>query len=106
MTATQPNFVSVYENVRLINSSPTTSLSLTITVLDEATNTPIPNVDLEIVGENITRKSSARGYNTVLNLTAGNHSIKATHPNYVTKTESFTIVAGETTELVVLLHTV
>lgn len=106
MTATQPNFVTIYENVRLINNSPTTSLSLTITVLDEISNLPIPNVDLEIVGENITRKSSTRGYNTVLNLSAGNHSIKATHPNYITKTQDFTIVAGETTELVVLLHTV
>lgn len=104
MSLTQPNFVEVYNNVRLINSSPTTTLSLTITVLDSATNLPIPNVDLEIVGENITRKTSARGYNRVQNLVAGNHSIQAVHPNYVTKTESFTIVSGETTELVVVLE--
>jgi hypothetical protein len=106
MTASQPNFVDVYENVRLINSSPTTTLSLTITVLDEVTNTSIPNVDLEIIGQAITRRTSARGYNTVLNLVAGNHTIKAIHPNYTTKTQDFTVVSGETTELIVLLHMV
>jgi hypothetical protein len=103
---TQPNFVSIYNTVRLINNSPTTTLSLTITVLEAVNKTPIPNVNLEIVGENITRKTSDRGYSTIINLVSGNHKIKTSHPNYETIEQDFTIVSGETTELVLLLASI
>ena len=102
-TSTQPNFVAIYQTVRLINSSPTTRLSLTVTLLENGSKMAIPNVDVEIVGENITRRSSDRGYTTVLNLVSGVHTIKASHPNYETLVQDFTIVSGETTELVLLL---
>ncbi len=103
MSLSQPDFYSTYSNVRLINSSPTSVMSLTTTMLDEADQTPIANVAIEIVGENIHRTSSPRGYNTIVNLTEGSHKLTASHPNYETKTVDFTIVSGETTELVVLL---
>lgn len=103
MILTQPNFVAVYDNMRAISDSPTTTLSLTITTLDASTNLPVPNVNLEIVGESIARKSGDRGYNRVQNLVAGSHTVKATHPNYETLSQSFTVVSGETTELVLQL---
>ena len=99
----QPEFVDIYNNVRTINDSVSNPLSLTITTLDAETQEPVPNVQLEIVGEGINRVSSARGYNTVQNLAAGPHDVLATHPNFVTQTVRFSIVSGETTELVVLL---
>ena len=102
MTSTQPDFVSTYYNVRKITDSPTTRLSLTVTVLDNVTNLPVPNADLLIVGENITRKSSARGYNTVLNLIPGNHTLEISRPDYHTQNIPFTVVSGETTELIVM----
>ncbi|MFN8283385.1 MAG: hypothetical protein U0U67_09240 [Chitinophagales bacterium] len=102
-TTTNPAFVEVYNTVRLINSSPTSTLSLTITVLEAVNHTPIPNVQLEIIGEGITRKTSERGYSTIINLVSGTHTIKTNHPNYQPLEQSFTVVSGETTELVLLL---
>jgi hypothetical protein len=106
LTATQPAFVETYNNLRTINATGSNQLSLTITTLNAVSNDPIPNVNLELVGEGITRVSSERGYNTITNLVAGSHQIKAMHPNYKPKTETFTVVTGETTELVLLLETV
>jgi len=104
LSLSQPVFYETYNNVRYINSSPTTTMSLTTTVLEKDTNIPIPNVNLEIVGEGINRISSERGYNTVLNLVSGPHTISANHPNYVSQSVPFTIVSGETTELVIVLE--
>lgn len=106
LRATQPVFVDTYTNLRAINSTGSHPLSLTITTLNAKTNEPIPHVKLEIVGEGITRTSSARGYNTVINLVAGEHTITATNPKYVHKSEHFIIVSGETTELVLLLDAI
>lgn len=106
LSLTQPAFYDTYSNVRYLNLSPTTTMSLTTTVLEKDTNVPIANVNIEIVGEGITRVSSDRGYNTVLNLVSGPHTISATHPNYVTQNVPFTIVSGETTELVIILERV
>lgn len=97
----QPEFVDIYYNVRTINDTATNPLSLTITTLEAGTQVPIANAQLEIVGEGITRISSERGYNTVQNLASGPHDLLATHPNFVTQTVRFTVVSGETTELVV-----
>ena len=104
MTSTKPDFVSTYTNVRSISDSPRTTLSLTVTVLDAATNTPLPNADVEVLNENIRRKSSSRGYNTVLNLVPGDHNLQVSRPGYITQNIHFAVVAGETTELVVLLQ--
>ena len=105
LQATQSAFVSTYNNVRALNSTAVNPLSLTITCLNKATNEPIPNVQLEIVGEGINRISSERGYNTIQNLVSGSHQISATHPNFKTQTLTFSIVSGETTELVIELET-
>lgn len=101
ISTTQPQFVDIYTNVRTINDTATNPLSLTITTLEAGTSVPIANAQLEIVGEGITRVSSERGYNTVQNLVAGPHDVMVTHPNFVTQTVRFTVVSGETTELVV-----
>ena len=106
LAATQPQFAEIYTAVRALNSSPTNPLSVTITTLNAVTNQPIANANLEVVGEGITRISTQRGYNTIQNLIPGPHQIKVTHPNYTTQTVPFTIVNGETTELVVLLEPV
>jgi hypothetical protein len=103
MSLLQPDFYSTYTNVRQIISSPTSVMSLTTTVLDEVDQAPVANVKIEIVGENIHRTSSPRGYNTIINLTEGNHKLTTSHPNYATQTVDFTVVSGETTELLVLL---
>ena len=102
----QPTFTEIYDTVRLINSSPVTTLSLTVTVLEAGNNAPVANVDLEIVGEGITRRTSDRGYSTIKNLVSGAHTIQASHPNFEIVTQEFTIVSGETTELVLLLTSV
>ena len=104
LEATNPQFVEVYNNLRALNSSPTSHLSLTITCLDKATNVPVAHVELEIVEPKIKRVSSSRGYNTFTNLTAGGHQIITNHPNYKPQKVDFTIVDGETTELVILLE--
>lgn len=104
LNGTQPQFVEMYTNVRALNSTATNPLSLTITTLNAVTNEPIANANLEILGQAIIRVSGDRGYNTVQNLVAGPHQILVTHPNYATQTVPFTIVSGETTELVILLE--
>jgi len=104
LQATQPQFVDMYHNVRALNSTQVNPLSLTVTTVEAVTNVPVAKANLEIVGEGIFRVSSERGYNTVQNLTAGPHQILATHPNFVSQTINFSIVSGETTELIVVLE--
>ncbi len=104
LTASQPQFVEVYNAVRALNSSPTYKLSATITTLDAVSNTPIANANLAVENQGITRTSSQRGYNTIQNLPEGAHQLVVSHPNYVTQTVPFTIVANETTEIVVELQ--
>lgn len=99
----QEEFVNIYGNLRQIQDTAVNPLALTITTLEADTNVPVAGVELEIVGENIRRTSSERGYNTVQNLPAGPHTISAKHPNYEPATLPFNIVSGETTELVVSL---
>lgn len=101
ISAAQPEFVDIYHNVRAINETGVNPLSVTITTLEAGTQQPIANAQLEIVGEGITRVSSERGYNTVQNLAAGPHDLSAAHPNFEPQTLHFTVVSGETTELLV-----
>lgn len=103
LRATQPEFVNVYFNIRAVKSTGSKPLSLTITTLDAVTREPVVHADIEIVGEDIKRVSSKRGYNTVAHLVSGDHELMVSQPNYISKKESFTVVSGETTELVVLL---
>lgn len=105
LSISNPDFVGIYNNVRAIDSSPTTSLSLTITCLNQD-GSPLANVDINIDGGAVTRISSARGYNTVLNLAEGSHSLTASKPGYADVTLSFVTVAEETLELLVTMHTI
>lgn len=99
----QQEFVNIYNNLRQIQDTAVNPLAFTITTLEAETNVPVAGVELEIVGENIHRISSERGYNTVQNIPAGPHNISASHPNYIPVTLPFSIVSGETTELLVSL---
>jgi hypothetical protein len=99
LNATPPSFVGIYKNLQAVNATGSNQLSLTITTLNAVSNEPIANVNLELVGEGITSVSSERGYNTINSLVAGSHKIAEMHPNYKPKTETFTVVTGETTEL-------
>lgn len=104
LTASQPQFVAVYNAVRALNSSPTYKLSATITTLDAVTNAPIANASVVVENQGITRTSSQRGYNTIQNLPEGAHQLVVSHPNYATQTVPFTVVTNETTEIVVALQ--
>ena len=99
----EPEFVSTYKNVRLINNSPTNPWSLTTTCLDSNTQDPVHGAEVTVVDKHLTRVSGASGFNTFQNLVEGNHQLKVTHPNYVTQTIDFNVVSGETTELVIML---
>lgn len=104
LQASAPDFVAQYTNIRAVNNTGTRELSLTILSINAETREPIANVALELVGQGIKRVSSKRGYNTVAHLMSGSHDIAALHPNYQPKTVTFTVVSGETTELVLLLE--
>ena len=106
LAAKQSAFVAIFTNPRAINSTGSSQLSLTITTLNAVSNLPVPNTNLELIGEGITMVSGERRYNTITNLIAGSHQIKTMHPNYKSKIETFTVVTGETTELVILLDAV
>jgi hypothetical protein len=103
LTTTQAQFVDIYHNVRLINSSPTNSWSLTTTVLDSTTEQPVAGAEIHLVEENINRTTGASGFNTYINLAAGDHTIEVTHPNYQPQTLTTTILDGQTTELAIML---
>lgn len=100
---THPEFVDVYFNLRTIKPTGSRPLSLVITTLDQRTKEPVAKAKLEIVGVDIKRVSSKRGYNKVAHLSEGRHEITVSQPNYTTKTVEFTVVSGETTELIVYL---
>ena len=103
LTAAQPDFVSTYNIVRLIQDSPTTTLSVGITVLQQGTNTPISNAHVVISPENIQRDTSLRGVCKVLNLPEGSHTITVGHPAHQAVTQSFGVVNGETTEVLIVM---
>jgi hypothetical protein len=99
-----PEFVAIYFNVRKINSTGSRHLSLTISTIDAATQKPIANAKLEVVGKDIKRVSSKRGYNKVANLSEGVYQLNVSNPLYRPVTVPFTVVSGETTQLVVQLE--
>jgi hypothetical protein len=101
LTASQPAFVDIYNNVRTINSSPTNTISLTTVCLNSVTSTPLEKVKLSIVGENLDRQSNATGTNIFQNITEGTHTLTATLPGYEDYTIDFVVVSGITTELVI-----
>lgn len=103
LTPSAPEFVQIYQNVRLIDSSPSYHFGLTTSCLDAANQLPIAGVKLSISSLGISRTSGATGYNTYRSIPEGSYQIEVSHPNYITKTITFTVVAGQTTELAILL---
>lgn len=106
LALSNPEFAATYKNLRALNSTSRTTLSLTIITLEKETNKPIAKAELEITGTKISRVSSERGYNKVMHLAAGQHTISASHPDYLPSTVPSTVVKGETTELVVVMERV
>jgi hypothetical protein len=103
LQTTQPDFVDIYKNVRLISSSPTNTRSLTTLCLDSVTNEPIANVTLTILSNNTQRLSPTSGFNVFQNLAAGNDKVMVENINYDSQTIDFTMIAGVTTELAILM---
>ncbi len=103
LATTQAQFVDVYHNVRLINSSPTNNWSLTTTVLDSVTEQPIAGAEIKLLEAGIERTTGGSGFNTYINLAAGDHTIEVTHPNYQPQTLTTTVVDGQTTELAIMM---
>jgi hypothetical protein len=101
LTATQPAFVGIYNNVRAINSSPTNTISLTTTCINSVTTLPIQKVKLSIVGENLDRVSNESGSNVFQNIPEGTHTLVATLGGYNDYTIDFVVVSGLTTELAI-----
>jgi hypothetical protein len=104
MGLSHPEFVATYFNARALNKTRTTKRSLVVKTLDATNNMPIPDVDLEIIGKGIRRKSGENGHNRIQNLVSGSHHLRVSHPDYNLQKLNFTIVSGETTELSVLMH--
>ena len=101
--ATQEAFVDIYRNVRLISSSPTTTISLTTTCVDSITHLPIEGVELTVLSNNTQRTSPTSGVNIFKNLPAGDDKMQLDHPLYISQTVDYTLVNNQTIELVFAL---
>lgn len=100
LEATQEAFCGTYQNARAINSSPTTTISLTTSCVDSVTQEPIEGVRLTVLSNNEERKSPASGVNIFKNLPEGNDKMQLDHPLYNAQVVDFTLVNNQTTELV------
>lgn len=101
--ATQEAFVDIYRNVRLISSSPTTTISLTTTCVDSITHLPIEGVELTVLSNNTQRTSPTSGVNIFKNLPAGDDKMQLDHPLYISQTVDYTLVNNQTIELIFAL---
>jgi len=98
---TEPQFFNVYFSDRKIHRTGSRKLSLEIRTLNAATNTPLANANIEVVGHDIKRISNQSGLNRVRNLKEGHYSLSVSLPDFVPQTIAFSVVSGKTTELVV-----
>ena len=103
LAATQPAFVNGYGTLRLINDSPTQTLSVTFQTVIDGSNLPLSAVGISITPDNINRTTSARGYSSILNLGEGTHNLVAKRPGYVSVKMDFVVVNGITTEVVIVM---
>ena len=103
LAATQPAFVNGYGTLRLINDSPTQTLSATFLAVIQGSNLPVSGVTIRITPDNINRTTSARGYCSILNLVDGTHQLVAKRPGYATTEMDFVVVNGITTEVVIVM---
>jgi len=102
----QPEFVNVYFLGRKIHSIGVHTMSLEILTLNANNNTPLVDAHLEVVGKGIKRKSSKSGQNRIQNLLEGNYTLSVSRLNFVSQMIPFTILSGETTQLVIELEEV
>ena len=103
LATTESAFVSVYGTLRLINDSPTQTLSASFQTVIQGSNLPLSNVEIGLIHDNIYRITSARGYSSILNLGEGTHHLVAKRPGYVATEMDFVVVNGITSEVVVVM---
>jgi len=103
LATTQPAFVTAYGTLRLINDSPTQTLSATFQSVIQGSNLPLEAVEIRVTPANLDRTTSARGYSSILNLVAGTHNLVAKRPGYVATKMDFVVVNGMTTEVVIVM---
>lgn len=96
------DFYQQYFNARIVVNSPTRKRALEITFKDSVTQQPIAHINVKI-DDAINRRSSNLGNIRVQNLTEGSHTLIASLPGYNTWQQTFNVITGETTKLVVLM---
>jgi len=101
LRAAQPDFVNVYFLDRKIHHIGVRTLSLEITTLDARDNSPLADARIEVVSHGIKRRSGGKGKNKVQNLKEGYYTLSVSHPDFVSQMIPFTIVHGETTQIVI-----
>jgi len=99
-----PEFVNSYFNERRIHKAGTRTMSLEITTVNAADNSPLAGAKIEVVDHRIKRKSSISGKNKVQNLKEGYYTLSVTHTDFVPQTIPFTIISGQRTEIVAKLQ--
>ena len=93
------DFYTQYFNARIIVNSPTLKRALAVNIVDDVTGAPIEHVKV-LVDLTINRRSSAKGNIRVQSLTEGSHSLTASLPGYVSQPQTFNVITGETTKIV------
>jgi len=101
----KPDFYAQYHNARIIVNSPTKKRALDVSFVNDATNTPIAHVNVNVDGS-ISRRSSTLGNIRVQNLSEGDHLLLASLPGYADGRATFHVITGETTKLEVRLRVV
>jgi hypothetical protein len=99
-----PSFVSGYFNARRVGKVPRKALDLVVNTISEDSKEPIQKAKVQIINTKISRFSGKKGRNVFMNLNAGTHQLRVTHPNYEPKIVDFTIIDNQTMTLVVALE--
>ena len=99
-----PSFVSGYFNARRVGKVPRKALDLVVNTISEDSKEPIQKAKVQIINTKISRFSGKKGRNVFMNLNAGPHQLRVTHPNYEPKIVDFTIIDNQTMTLVVALE--
>lgn len=99
-----PSFVSGYFNARRVGKVPRKALDLVVNTICEDSKEPIQKAKVQIINTKISRFSGKKGRNVFMNLNAGTHQLRVTHPNYEPKIVDFTIIDNQTMTLVVALE--
>jgi len=98
---TNPDFYNGYLNARVVYDTPSQTMALRLTVLNQETHQPIEGVNVHIPDANINRTTSPSGVCEVQNLSEGNHTIDFDHPEYNPFNYTVIIVSGQLTNVTV-----